>query len=280
MLLKGPAIARWLYSADELRSYGDVDLLVAPGEHRQAEACLRGLGFVRFRREYEQGRRIEHDSMWVRTPGPAVVDLHITLPRLRGVSPEAAWRRLRPLTEEAELPPPGGRVRILDETARTLLVALHAAHHVGYEGIEAKPLEDLRRALERVEATRWERATELARALHAEPQLARGLHAVPGGAALARSLGLPPPSSERNEAAGFERLHAAANPRARMEIIVRALAPPPSYLRWASPLARRGGAGLLAAYLVRPLLMAAHLPRGFRTWRRTRGATPGEPSAR
>src|SRR5436190_669168 len=43
ILLKGPSVARWLYRDDERRIYGDIDLLVSPGEFQRAEALLVGL---------------------------------------------------------------------------------------------------------------------------------------------------------------------------------------------------------------------------------------------
>jgi hypothetical protein len=272
VLLKGPVLARWLYGPDELRPYGDVDLLVAPDEHARAEGGLRALGFRRVRRDYESARRIEHDSAWVRGDAD-VIDLHITLPRLRGVSPEVAWRHLGPLTVEDDLPAPGARVRVLAEVPRALLVALHAAHHLGYGEVAVQPLEDLRRALARLPAPLWIEVAELAATLRARPQLARGLHALPDGAALAARLGLPAPSSERAEAAGFERLQAAGGPAARARLIARALVPTPSYLRWSSPLARRGRVGLALAYLGRPLVMAARAPRAYLVFRRVRRTT-------
>lgn len=244
-------------------------MLLHPGEHGHAEALLAELGFRRVIRDYEQGRRIEHDSPWA-LDGVASVDLHISLPRVRGVSPEVVWRALWPHTVQRDLLALGQPVRVLDETAAVLLVALHAAHHVGYDAFEAKPLEDLRRAVERVPVAVWRQAADLARMLRAEPQLARGLHAVARGAELAHSLGLPEPSSERNAAAGFERLAATHDRGERIRLLARALVPTPSYLRWSSRFARRGRRGLVMAYLLRPFVVAAHAPRGYVVWRRER----------
>jgi hypothetical protein len=244
-------------------------VLLSPDEHVRAQALLAEMGFRRVVRDYEQGRRIEHDSPWA-LDGVASVDLHLTLPRVRGVSPEAVWRALWPHTVERDLPAGGQRVRVLDEPAAALLVGLHAAHHSGYDELELKPLEDLRRAVDRVPVSVWREAATLARTLRAEPQLSRGLHTVASGAELARTLGLADPSSERNQAAGFERLAATRDRRERARMLARALVPSPSYLRWSSRLARRGRRGLVAAYVLRPFVLAAHAPWGYVVWRRAR----------
>ena len=44
LLLKGPALERWLYP-DGRRRYGDIDLLVPPEGFRHAEGALAELGF-------------------------------------------------------------------------------------------------------------------------------------------------------------------------------------------------------------------------------------------
>ncbi len=45
ILLKGPAIASWLYADGTHRPYGDADLLVSPENWERAEALLQHLGF-------------------------------------------------------------------------------------------------------------------------------------------------------------------------------------------------------------------------------------------
>src|SRR3972149_2168438 len=46
VVLRGPALARQVYAAGELRPYVDVDLLVAPGEEEAANAVLSQPGFA------------------------------------------------------------------------------------------------------------------------------------------------------------------------------------------------------------------------------------------
>src|SRR5436305_6385068 len=48
LLLKGPALARWLYDEVTARSYADIDLLIAPDQFGTARACLGELGFDRY----------------------------------------------------------------------------------------------------------------------------------------------------------------------------------------------------------------------------------------
>src|SRR5262245_20521781 len=79
LLLKGPAIAGWLYSADEVRGYGDVDLLVAPADQARAADALTHLGFAPLVAESElRGHRPLHATEWVARDG-ASVDLHFTI---------------------------------------------------------------------------------------------------------------------------------------------------------------------------------------------------------
>jgi hypothetical protein len=270
ILLKGPAIAQWLYGADEFRPYIDVDLLVDPSQHAAAEDVLRQLDLSRVKRDYEREGRLEHDDVWIQPDTAGIVDLHRTLPGVRGTSPERVWRALWPRTAEMQLPPPGRSVRVLNEPALALLVALHAAHHLTEAEMSVKPVADLERARARASREVWVQSTELARQLRAGPQMARGLHAVPGGSELASSLGLPAPAGGREEASGFERFAAAESIGERLGLILHALIPPPDYLRWSSSLARRGPVGLAAAYVVHPFLSAVRARRGYLIWRRHR----------
>src|SRR3954454_5007340 len=78
LLLKGPAIAAWLYNGDEVRPYGDSDLMVAPDRHGDAVAILSGLGFVNELASMKHPRMESGGSEpWVR--GSEHVDLHTTL---------------------------------------------------------------------------------------------------------------------------------------------------------------------------------------------------------
>jgi hypothetical protein len=275
VLLKGPVLAQWLYDEGDSRPYVDADLLISPPQHAEAERILKQLGFTQSVRPWENERRVEHDSVWQRPGDAGVVDLHRSLPGVRGVSPETLWRHIWPGTIDWRMPAPGGTVRVLDEPARALLVALHAAHHLAEGRVPVRPLADLERALARTPLATWEAAAVLARRLRAGPHFARGLHAVSGGDVLAARLGLPAPSSGYEVAEGIERLAAARGIRPRLRLLIGALWPSPSYLRWSSSLARRGPVGLGVAYLIRPAIVLVNAWRGYRTWRRQRRVRPG-----
>ena len=268
VLLKGPVLAQWLYGDHEVRGYCDADVLVAPDAQLRAERVLTQLGFKRYVREWEpRARRIMlHDATWVRDSDGGIIDLHRTLPGVRHVSPERAWACLAPHTIEWEMPSPGGTVRVLDESARALLVALHAGHHLSGEEAWAPPLGDLERAVERLPDDIWAQAADLAAELRAAGQMSRALHAAEGGAVIAARLELPPPSSGVDEIVGFERMAYARGARARIRVIAHAIAPAPDYMRWTSALARRGTLGLIVAYLVRPLQFLGRAPRALRVW--------------
>src|SRR5436305_178335 len=67
LVLKGPAIARWLYDASEPRYYIDSDLLVRPADMQRAEQILEALGFAK---QFDDSRMPEwwreHASEWLR----------------------------------------------------------------------------------------------------------------------------------------------------------------------------------------------------------------------
>jgi hypothetical protein len=262
VLLKGPVIAERLY-AGRGRGYVDADLLVAPRDHERAEGVLGRLGFERQAREWEDPDRMEHDAPWRRPQDAMAIDLHRTLPGARAVSPQELWRRIEPHLTPWTIPDARVPVRVLDDPGLALLVALHAAHHLR-EGVDARrPLADVSRAVERLPVADWEAAARLAAALRSGAEMARGLHAAPGGAELAARLALPAPATGHEGAFGFERLARTRGTLARARVLARALAPPPSYLRWTSPLARRGPGGLVLAYLSRPFALAAYAARAI-----------------
>src|SRR4051794_34512827 len=77
LVLRGPAIALWLYREGE-RDYGDVDLLVQAGSLAQAEQILESLGFEGDSLASASAGRRRHAEMWRRGSAPAV-DLHRTI---------------------------------------------------------------------------------------------------------------------------------------------------------------------------------------------------------
>jgi hypothetical protein len=267
IVLKGPAVARWLYEDEPTRSYVDIDLLVAPDRFAEAGATLRRLGFRR-------AHASEHADVWARGADGVVVDLHSYLvgaPR----GPDA-WEVLAGLTERMEV---GGRsVDVLDRSARALHVVLHAAQH----GLrEERSLGDLERALERLPPALWDEVAALAARLGAEGALATGLRLVARGREEAERLGLPSQRTAEQAlraatapptALGLQRFVRTPGVRAKARLLIEELAPSPSFMRAWSPLARRGPAGLGVAYVWRPVWLAWRLGPALRAWQRARRA--------
>ncbi len=276
LLLKGPSIARWLYSAEDPRAYNDCDLLVSPDQVETAGEVLAGLGFTRrFDDRYLPLWWREHSVEWWREDDCVAVDLHRAVP---GVEADAhdAWRLLTSMIEK--LPVAGHPARALAPPARALHVALHAAQHgVSY----AKPMADLRRAVGQLDEPVWRNVVEVADRLKATSGLTIGLRLIPEGHALATRLGLeslpsvagvlqagsPPPV-----ALGLDQLARAPGLRLRASIVRRKLVPPPSFMRHWHPMAARGRWGLVRAYLYRPVWIARSAPRALRAWREARAA--------
>jgi Uncharacterised nucleotidyltransferase/Coenzyme PQQ synthesis protein D (PqqD) len=278
VVLKGPAIGRWLYDERAPRPYGDVDLLVAPADFAATEVVLGRLGFVSWYDGPAPDGVVHHADEWAQGFGlrRVGVDLHRRLPGI-GAGPDVLWRVITAETDT--LPVGDGELEIPAESMRALIVALHAAHHGRGE---AKPMEDLRRALERLPLGVWSDAAELARELDAERGLGDGLMLMPPrGREVARRLRLEaaPASAPaladadplpRPTAGGFARLAAAKGLRAKLTLLLRELFPSPGFMRHWSPqtqLARRGRMGLAAAYVWRPAWLILRGVPGFRYWR-------------
>ena len=275
VVLKGPSIAAWLYG-DGARPYVDSDLLVAPGSYRRAGAVLRELGFSPL------GYSWHRDSeTWQRRRDGGIVDLHRSL---IGISapPDAVWEELAADTDVLRV---GGiEVEILRVPARALHIALHAAEH----GQDLwHPLEDLSRALRVADDDVWRQAADVARRIDALPAFAAGLRFDPAGVRLAQRLDLPgdrPPDvavragPDVPVAIALQNLVSAQPFRIRARTVLRALVPPPRYMRrwstermsaWPAAL-RRGRLGLGLAYLWRPVWILLRLPEAIRAIRRAR----------
>jgi hypothetical protein len=274
ILLKGPALASWLYD-DGRRGYSDADLLVPVHKLDTAESTLEELGFSRFPGDSSPLRANDHAQPWIQEDGIAV-DLHRTLFGA-GVAPEDVWNILWRAREPMSVA--GAVVPVLTRPARALLVAVHASQH-GPE--REQPLEDLRRAIARVDEATWEAAAELAARIELAPTFARGLRLDPTGAELAERLGLLDDriidlverrGSGARLAIGFERLKRAQGPAAKLALLRREAFPKPSHLRWWSPVASRGPLGLAAAYAWRVAWLLWHAPPSVIAWRRARRAS-------
>jgi hypothetical protein len=217
----------------------------------------------------------EHGLTWFRADDSAAVDLHRTVEGV-GVESDLVWAALSLRTERGEVG--GFEAVVLTVPARALLVALHAAQHGG----KPRHLQELERALERVDDADWREAAQLAEELDASAALATGLHLLPGGAVLADRLGLPNARpvdvalrAEGSTPALTVELFSRAAGSARIAMVWHKLAPPPTFMRKWSPLARKGRLGLALAYLWRPLWVLVTTPRAVRAWRAARKAARG-----
>lgn len=259
-LMKGPTFGCWLYDAETVRGYGDSDLLVPPSSWDAAGDVLRSLGFV-----VDMGA-LEHPRMeglssfsWVRPPVDNV-DLHATLAGI-GVEPAVAWAVLSARPEPCEV---NGRfVPAFPEDAKAFHVAIHATHHhVG------KQLLDLERAITVVDMATWQRAAAIAEALDALPAFATGMRLSPAGVALADSLGIGEVRSVDTElkvggtplAEGLEGLLKLDGLVPKLRLVAREVGPTPAFMRWWSPLARRGRRGLAVSYVGRLLWLVVRTP--------------------
>lgn len=268
ILLKGASVTRWLYEPEDARSYVDCDLLVPPDEFRGAVQILESLGFQPELEELDMPSWWrEHALTLVRPRDGVVIDVHHNVPGSH-VADEAAWATLSPATEPLNV----GNVvaRVLNEPARALHVALHAAQHGGAD----RDLDALARAIDTTDISGWRAAVEIAHALDATAALHRGLSFLPAGAELTRTLKL------RVDRAIDVELRAAGAPEAltvarlvstrglmpRASLIRHKLFPPRTFMHKWSPLSRRGLIGLSLAYLWRPLWILSRLPQATRAW--------------
>ena len=280
ILLKGPAFARWLYNENESRTYWDIDLLVSPAELACAESVVHTLGFTRLAADSTRIGRNSHHERWYRADDAVWVELHRGFVGVEA-SDERFWNELSLRTEG--LPLRAGVVaEIPDATARTMLVALHAANH----GPIGTALEDLVRAVHRVPEREWRRAAELANRVRAEGAFRVGLSLIPEGRELAARLELAAAPSREEvlrsslpplTAMGFERLMRSHGLVGKLRYLASELAPPHTVLIRTDPLARHGKTGIAAAYLLRPARLVIRAPRGFRAWRAANRRAAGWP---
>jgi hypothetical protein len=272
ILLKGASFAHWLYDDGGARPYSDVDVLVAPDQLDAAGEALVGLGYVLRWAGTAPGEQADHATNWDR-PGSPTVDLHNTMSPRLGASPWRCWEVVSAHARPATVG--GSRAEVLAPAALALHVVLHA------ELGKSKTLDDLGRALSRLDLADWQAALDLARALDALPAFALGLRLLPEGETMAETLGLAvdasvelflQASSTGVRSRPFEQVARASGLRAKASLVGRELIPTPSFVRLWFPPARRSRFGLAAGYLYRFVWVPWHAPQGLRSWRRARRA--------
>lgn len=270
IVLKGPATAHLLYEDPRLRSYADIDLLVAPWDYERAAQALQGLGY---RDPWSGSSRLErsdHSKEFV--GGEAEIDLHRCLPGV-GAPPAVAWPALSAGAVALELQ--SGSVLALAPPAQVLHLALNAAHG-GYGG---RTVDELTMAMQRLPLQVWEEAASLGKRLACVGPMMAGLELAPDGLAFARTIGLEGPiptgASVRARAASspvvrLQDLTDAEGISSKLSLVARELVPTPAFLRLTSPLAARGRLGLVAAYIVRPIKVGRKLRPAVSDWLRLR----------
>lgn len=272
ILLKGPAIATWLYADDELRAYGDSDFLVRYRDWDRAAEVLASLGFAPQWGPMAHPNLGYYDSFAFKRGPLDTVDLHATLSGLRADF-DSVWRVLgaAPDTQRvlyADLP-------VLALPARTMHLALHAAQHYGHEGY---PMLDLERGLRSLPTELWRQAMDVAASLDGLNAFGSGLRLLPAGRGMAQRIGVPVDISIQTRlregsvplAQGLYTVARTPGVQAKLVLLRHELFPRPSFMRWWSPLARRGRRGLVASYAWRPVWLLARLPAAVRELMRAR----------
>ena len=272
ILLKGPGIANWLYSVDRPRLYVDSDLLIRKEDWANALSLVKALGF-----EDDLGP-LDHPRMesgagypWVRDSDGASVDLHYTLFGI-GVAPEAVWEVFSEGVVREQIG--GVEVALPSHAARLLHISLHAVQHGGETW--DKPMSDLELAIAKAPERTWVETRELAARLEAAEIFATGLRLLPQGHELATAIGTEEGkalgATLRLEsvptAEGFQELSEAPGLRGKLALVFRELFPSRTFMRWWSPIARRGRIGLALTYFWRPIWLLYRSAPGFLAWRR------------
>ena len=270
ILLKGPSFARWLYSGQFIRPHVDTDLLIPNQSLERVDRALGGVGFSLSNPIVD----LPHDRPtyvldWKRPRDAAVIEIHRTLMGIRAPL-DQVWPILRRQTESLSLQ--GMEVRILDEPARCLHVALHAAQDGGRV---RKALEDLKRATVLASLDMWQAAAHLAASLDATDAFGYGLKLVPEGAEIATSLDLPAVASvdvvlhaenKGTAARSIDWWLRVPSVREKARLAIAKAFPPPSFMRTWSALARKGKSGLILAYPWRLLWLIGQGITGIIMW--------------
>lgn len=274
ILLKGAAIATWLYDDGQLRPYSDIDLLVSPAQFEQAKQALAGLGYEH-RLEGADPVEFGPKEQELHGPDAVCIDLHHGL--LGAEAPnQRCWEVLVRHTVPFRLA--GGHVDVLDVPARAMHLALHAAQN---GPVDQKALADLELGLAKLTADDWRRAAVVAQELEASPAFAAGLRLLPAGVALAEELNLTRrlsvelalrTQSAPQNAIFFERFVNTPGVRRKAALLGRKLFPTAAFLRANSEDAARSRLGLVRAWITHPVTVAGSFAPALISWLQARRA--------
>ncbi len=280
ILLKGPAVADWLWpDGRAARTYADADLLVAGDDVERSRTVLVSEGFARVGAPLEVpvDRRRRHAETWFRERDHAAVDLHVTLHGLEHLDPAVVQRHIAAGATPI-------RVGRLAMTAPAIdLRALHLVLHIQPKDRPGtKAWSDLERAIEVVDRSTWVDAAALAEGWGVADAMGALLRLVPSGGPLADDLGLPeapPPWLVQHHrrhalpaARAGHRLR-SARPREVPAVLARLAVPPTRAMVVSYPEARRGRLGLAVAHLHRWVRLPGHALRAARQRTRRSGPT-------
>ena len=278
ILLKGAAIATWLYDDGTPRPYIDIDLFVSPADFPRAIEVLAEIGY-RVRLPGAHPAELGPKELDLLGPDEVAIDLHHGLLGVTIDSQQCfevlAGRRI-------SLSLAGGHVDVLDIPARALHLALHAAQN---GPIDVKAVTDLRRGIAKVAPEDWREAALVAQEIGATEALAAGLRLVPEGQVLADDLNLTRRMSVElalrtlsvtQDALFFERFSETRGTKAKLGLLARKFFPTATTLRANSPLANRSRLGLMWVRVTHPVELAVRFVPAFRAWRfARRKANPG-----
>lgn len=142
LVVKGPAVTPW-YAEPGLRSYVDLDVVVAPRDLATTLAALEARGFDLLDANWPLLRRLDVHELNFRTPSGGALDLHWSLgPSPMSIDRSPAFDVL--LDRSVELTVGGAGVRGLGATDAIVHLAVHAAASGGHR---LSWLTDLRAAL-------------------------------------------------------------------------------------------------------------------------------------
>lgn len=271
ILLKGRAIASWLYS-DTQRNYGDIDLLVDPRQRTSAMEVLATLGYRHNLAGADESEYGSNETDLI-SPAGVPIDLHHTL---LGVTtdPTSCWEILSARTTAMVVG--GSKIQVLDEPARTMHLALHVAQN---GPMDVKAVADMERGLAQLPFTYWDQASHIARALQAEQAFSAGLRVTVTGRAMAAALHLDIPTdvslllrsqSAPAEALQIQQLIELRTLRDRLHLIGRKLWPTTAYMLGRVPGAQGGPSALLVARLRRMAGLPAKFRVAFHSWSEAR----------
>lgn len=161
LVFKGPVLAELVYRRPDLRSYVDVDVLVAPADFAAALAALEAAGCTVYERNWQLVRDRLLGELRLFTPGGLVLDLHWHV--IADRSTRSAFRvDLAAVRARARAVRLAGReVCTLDPADTVVHLALHASLAGGHRLIWLKDLEQALLTPDRPEWTELEaRAAE------------------------------------------------------------------------------------------------------------------------